>query len=168
MEHRNGFPTPTKVVIHLSTYHNGYEANIYFTNSYASVIEMMLYLESNTIPDISVAVHQYAHFTHNTTALNETGVKRICRYPQVTQENGLVLNISKKLVVDYYADANLVGLWGHKNPQDPIFARIRNMFVVIFPIVLYCGCQNYRQIFLSIPYILVIWRCIVLLKNSIP
>ena len=56
-EHWNGLPTPTKVDSPLGTDANGSEANIYCSNSYASVIGMMLYLESNTIPDISFAVH---------------------------------------------------------------------------------------------------------------
>ena len=32
-----------------------------------------------------------------------------------------------------YADAYFVGLWGHENPQDPIFYSIRTGFVVTFP-----------------------------------
>ena len=92
----------------------------------------MLYLASNTIPDISFAVHQCARFTHNTKLSHETDVKRICRYLQGTKDNGLVFNPSKKLVVDCYADADFAGLWGHEDPQDRIFARSRTGFVVTF------------------------------------
>ena len=66
MEHSNGFPTPTKVEAPLGTDVNGSEAKRDWPNSYASAIGMMLYLASNTIPDISFAVHQCAQFTHNT------------------------------------------------------------------------------------------------------
>ena len=59
-------------------------------------------------------------------------MKRICRYLQGTKENGLVFNLSKKLVVDCYADTYFAGLWGHVYPQDPICARSRTGFVVIF------------------------------------
>ena len=93
---------------------------------------MMLYLESNTRPDISFSVHQCARFTHNTKASHETAVKRICRYLHGTKENGLVFNPSKKLVVDCYADADFAGLWGHEYHQDPIFARSKTGFVVTF------------------------------------
>ena len=79
--------------------------------SYASVIEMMLYLASNTRPDISFAVHQCARFTHNIKVSHETAVNRICGYLQGTKENGLVFNPSKKLVVDCYADADFQD-WG--------------------------------------------------------
>ena len=90
---------------------------------------MMLYLASNTRPDISFAVHQCARFTHNTKVSHETDVKRICRYLQGTKDNGLVFIPSKKLVVDCYDDADFEGLWVFENPQDPICARIRTGFL---------------------------------------
>ena len=44
----------------------------------------------------------------------------------------------KKMIVDFYADADFVGIWVHENTQEPICARIRTGFVVkfsIFPIL---------------------------------
>ena len=93
---------------------------------------MMLYLASNTIPDISFAVHQYARFMHNTKASPDTSVKRIFRYLQGTKDNGLVFNPSKNLVVDCYAGADFAALWGHENPQEPICASNRTGFAVTF------------------------------------
>ena len=57
-------------------------------------------------------------------------MKRICRYLQGTKDNGLVFNFSKKLVVDCCADTDFAGLWGHEDPQYPIFARSRIGFLV--------------------------------------
>ena len=110
MDHFNGLPTPTKVEAPLGTDANGSEAKRDFTNSYASVIGMMLYLTSNTRPGIYFAVHQCAQFTYNTKVSHETDVKKTCRYVQGTKNNGLVFNPSKKLVVDCYADADFAGL----------------------------------------------------------
>ena len=62
---------------------------------------MMLYLASNTRPDISFSVHQCARFTHNTKVSHETSVKRIFRYLQGTKYNGLVFNPYKKKVVEF-------------------------------------------------------------------
>ena len=45
IENFNGLPTPTKVEAPIGTYANGYEFKIDWTNSYASIIGMMLYLE---------------------------------------------------------------------------------------------------------------------------
>ena len=66
------------------------------------------------------------------------------RAVQGNKDNGLVFNPSKKMVVDCYADVDFAGLQGHKNPQYPICARGRTVFVKTFPVVLYYGCQNYR------------------------
>ena len=57
MDNCNGLPTPTKVEAPLGTEANVYEAKIDWPNSYSYVIGMILYLESNTRPDISFAVH---------------------------------------------------------------------------------------------------------------
>ena len=111
MEDYNGLPTPTKVEAPLGTDANYSEAKRDLPNSYASVIGMMLYLASNTRLDISFVIHQCAWFTHNTKASHKTDVKRICRYLQGTKDNGLVFNISKKLMVDCYTDAYFSGLW---------------------------------------------------------
>ena len=67
----------------------------------------MLCLTSNKRTDIYFAVNQCARFTHITKVSHGTAVKRIFRYLQVTNDNGLVFNPSKKLVVDCYADADL-------------------------------------------------------------
>ena len=132
MEHCNGFPTPTKVEAPLGTDVNGSEAKIDCPYSYSSIIGMMLYLASNTRPDISFAVHKCACFTHNTKSSHEISVNRACRYIQGTKDNGLVFNPSKKLVVDYYTDADFAGLWVHENPQDLICASSRTGSVVTF------------------------------------
>ena len=43
-----------------------------------------------------------------------------------------MFNTSKKLAVDFYADADFAGLCGHENPQYPIYDRIRTGFVATF------------------------------------
>ena len=168
MDHCNGLQTPTKVEAPLGTYENGSEAKRDWTNSYDSVIGIMLYLASNTRPYISFAVNQCALFTHNTTASHETAMKRICQYLQGTKDNGLVFNQSKKMVVDCYADADFSGMWVHENSQDTICHRSRTELVVTFPIFLYCGCQNYIHLLMFLHYILSVWYCLILLEHYFP
>ena len=93
---------------------------------------MMLYLASDTRTYILIAVNQCDRFTHNNKASRDMAMNIICRYMQGTNENGLVFNPSKKMVVDYYADADFAVLWGHGNPQEPICERNRTGFVVTF------------------------------------
>ena len=81
----------------LGTYDNVYESKRDWHNSYASVIGMMLYLESKTRPDIYFSIHQCERFTHNTKASHETAVKRIFRYIKGTKKSFMVFNPSKKL-----------------------------------------------------------------------
>ena len=80
MDHCNGFLTPTKFQADLGIDTNVSEDKIYWPNSYVSFKGMMLYLASNTSPDISFVVHRCARFTHNSKASHETDVNRICWY----------------------------------------------------------------------------------------
>ena len=80
LEHCNRLLTPTKVEAPLGIDDNYSEAKRYCTNSYASVIDMILYLESNTRPDISSAIHQCDWFTHKTKSSHNTDVNMMCCY----------------------------------------------------------------------------------------
>ena len=77
MDHCNRLPTPNKAEASIGTEVNGSEANTDWTNSYSSIIGIMLYFASNTSPDISFAVHQCDQFTHKTMASHKTSVERI-------------------------------------------------------------------------------------------
>eukprot|EP00957_Ditylum_brightwellii_P029652 2240945-Ditylum_brightwellii.AAC.1 len=43
----------------------------------SSIIEMLIYLASNSSPDIAMAVHQCASYTHKPCRMHEVAVKRI-------------------------------------------------------------------------------------------
>ena len=92
----------------------------------------MLYLESNTRPDIYFAYHQCDQFIHNTKESHETAVKIIFGYLQGAKYNGLVFRSFKELVVDCYADADFARLWGYENHQDPICDMSITGFAVTF------------------------------------
>ena len=65
---------------------------------------MPMYLASNTIPDISFAVHQCYQFIHKTKASSDTDVNIIWQYPQGTKDKVQLFNISKKIVDNCYVD----------------------------------------------------------------
>jgi hypothetical protein len=72
--------------------------------SYPQAVGMMLYLSSNTRPDIQYAVHQCARFTHCPKKLHGEAAKQICRYLQGTMGKGLEFKPTPKLELDMYVD----------------------------------------------------------------
>ena len=69
-------------------------------------------------------------------------------------------------MMNFYVDADFAGLWVHGNPQEDISDKISTGFVVTSEKFLYYGCQIYRQRFLFILYILIMWNCIIMLETS--
>jgi hypothetical protein len=98
--------------------------------SYPSIIGMMLYLSSNSRPDIAFAVNQAARFTHCARLSHETALKRIGRYLKSTRDKGLIMKPSSSLSLDFFADADFAGLWNVEHPDDPISVKSRTGFVV--------------------------------------
>ena len=85
-----------------------------------------MYISSNIRPDILSSVHQCAHFNHNTKVSHEISVNKVAKY------KGILLNPNNIIIVYFYVDEDLAGLWGHENTQNYIFAKRSTGFVVIF------------------------------------
>ena len=98
--------------------------------SYASVIGMLLYLASNSRPDIAFAVNQCARFNHCAKLCHEKAVKRIGRYLKATRDKGLILKPNKEFNLELYADADFAGLWNIENPNDAVSVRSRTGYVI--------------------------------------
>ena len=99
MEYYNGLSPTTKVEVHIRTNKNFPDAKIDWPNSYPPSIGMMMHLESNTISDISFAVHNCGWFTHNHKSSHYISVKRQYNNLQGTKYKGLIFNQSNKMVV---------------------------------------------------------------------
>jgi hypothetical protein len=95
---------------------------------YASIVGMMMYLSSNSRPDIQFAVHQCARFTHNPKRSHGDAILRICRYLQGTKEKGLRFKPTSALKLDCYCDADFAGLYNVENHQDPVCVKSRTGF----------------------------------------
>jgi hypothetical protein len=78
---------------------------------YASVVGMLMYLSTNSWPDIAFAIHQCAHFLFCPKQSHEEGIKRIVCYLKGTKEKGLFFTPTSKFQVDCYVDADFAGLW---------------------------------------------------------
>ena len=98
--------------------------------SYPQAVGMMLYLSSNSRPDIQYAVHQCARFTHCPKQSHAVAMKRICRYLQGTLDQGLEFKPTPQMELDLYVDADFAGLWNFESDQDPVSVKSRTGYTV--------------------------------------
>jgi len=112
--------------------------------SYPSVVGMLLYLSSNTRPDIAFAVAQVARFNHNPKKSHAQAVKTIVRYLKGTADRGTILKPTQKLHVDLWVDADFAGLFRVEANTDPTSAKSRSGNLVTLggcPVV----CRSFLQ-----------------------
>jgi hypothetical protein len=64
---------------------------------YALIVGMLMYLSSNSRPDVQFAVHKCTCFTHSTKHSHGEAILRICRYLQGTKDKGLRFTPTKTL-----------------------------------------------------------------------
>ena len=93
--------------------------------NYAAAVGMLLYISSNTRPDIQFAVHQAARFTHNPKKSHAQAVKRIIRYLVGTNDKGIMFKPDLDAGLDCYVDADFCGLYGAEDDQDPVSVKSR-------------------------------------------
>ena len=101
------------------------------TFNYRSVVGMLMYLGNSTRPDISLAVHQCARYSHDPREAHAKALKRIGHYLLATRTQGLIVKPFDGIPrLDCYADADFAGLYHRDDPQDPAGARSRTGFVI--------------------------------------
>lgn len=103
--------------------------------NYASAVGMLLYISSNTRPDIQFAVHQCARFTHSPKQSHAQAIKRIGRYLRGTMDDdgkfkGLILEPDLSQGLDCYVDSDYAGLFGYEDDQDPVSVKSRTGFTL--------------------------------------
>jgi histone deacetylase 1/2 len=100
------------------------------TWSYAAAVGMLLYVSSNTRPDIQFAVHQVARFSHCPKQSHAKAVKRIIRYLVGTRDKGIRFLPNLKEGLNCYVDADFAGLFGYEDDQDPTSVKSRTGFTL--------------------------------------
>jgi hypothetical protein len=93
---------------------------------------MLIYLSSNTRPEIADAVQQEAIYSHRTKNSHAMAVKRILRYLKGAADKGIILNISKSNKIDCYVDSDFAGFFGVEDGLKPICANSRTGYVIKF------------------------------------
>ena len=99
--------------------------------SYRSVVGMLLYLSTNTRPDITFAVNQVARFSHNPRKIHGTAVKTILRYLKGTCNRGTIISPTKLLSLDCYVDADFAGLFKADPMIDSSSSKSRTGYVIL-------------------------------------
>ena len=100
--------------------------------SYSSVVGMLLYLATNTRPDIAFAVSQEARFNSAPKQSHAAAVKMIVRYVKDTTTKGTIFKPTCTYKVDCYVDADFVGLHGRDPQEMPTSARYRTGYIMFF------------------------------------
>ena len=91
---------------------------------------MLMYLASNSRPDIAFSVHQCARFTHAPRATHGDAIPRICRYLKGTSTNGLILRPTTELRLDTHVDSAYAGLWRREHDRNPVCVKSRTGSVI--------------------------------------
>jgi hypothetical protein len=98
--------------------------------NYRSVFGMMLYLSSNSRPDIAFAVNQCARYSADPTLRHEIAVKRIARYLKHTRTQGMIISPKTDLRLDLWVDADFAGLWYRNDAEDPASVKSRTGYAI--------------------------------------
>ena len=99
--------------------------------SYASVVGMLMYLASNSHPDIAYAVHSCARFTHCPKCVHELALKQIGCYLKGTRDHGMIIKPIADLTLELYVDADFARLWNAKNSEEPISVKSCTGFIIM-------------------------------------
>lgn len=100
--------------------------------NYRGICGMLLYLCTNTRPDIQFAVSQVCRFGNDPKKSHAGAVKHLLRYLKKTQDKGIIVTPdNSSLKYDLYVDADFCGLFGREDPRDPNSVRSRSGYIIL-------------------------------------
>ena len=100
------------------------------TWSYPSIVGMLLYLSTNTRPDIAYAVSQVARFGSNPKQSHAVAVKMIARYLKGTHDKGMIVRPDTALGLEAFVNADFAGLYQREPDHVLDAARSRTGYVI--------------------------------------
>ena len=98
--------------------------------SYRSVVGMLLYLASNTRPDIVYAVSQAARFSHEPKKSHASAVKTLVRYLAGSIDKGTIFKKPKNFNISCFVDADFAGLFNKNPPEESSSAKSRTGYII--------------------------------------
>jgi len=97
---------------------------------YRTAVGMLSYLHGHTRPDISMPVHQMAHFCNDSKLSHEQAITRIGRYLLGSRNKGIKYNVDLSKGLECYVDADFAGGWDQTDPHDASNLMSRSGFVI--------------------------------------
>ena len=98
--------------------------------SYPSIIGMLLYLSTNTRPDVAFAVSQVARYSHGPKQSYANAVKHIVRYLSKTRDKGIIVRPSTDLALECYVDADFAGRYGRDPDTESASVKSRTGYLI--------------------------------------
>jgi hypothetical protein len=98
--------------------------------NYRSVVGMLLYLTTNTRPDLGFCVSQIARFIHGPKKSHATAVKTIIRYLHRTADKGMIVKPTGKLNLENYCNCDFAGIFSVEPGESPVSVKSRTGFII--------------------------------------
>ena len=98
--------------------------------SYPSIIGMLLYLSTNTCPDITFTVSQVARFNHSPKKSHATAVKMIIHYLKPTIDKGTIIHPTSTLQLDCWVDATFRNLYHFDPDHEPSAIKLCTGYII--------------------------------------
>ena len=92
----------------------------------------MTYLQGNSQPEISMAVHQTARFCNNQMLSHQKAIKRLGRYLSNTKKEGIVYSTNTSKGLECYVDTDFAGGWKEANIDDAENVMSRTGMVIMY------------------------------------
>ena len=106
--------------------------------NYRTAVGMLSYLQANSRPEMSMAVHQTARFCNQPMLLHEKAIKRLGRYLYHTKREGIVYDPDTSKGLECYVDADFAGGWQQADSDDADNVLSRTGMVIM-----YANCPIY-------------------------
>ena len=81
------------------------------TWEYRSIIGLLNYISGSSRTNIAYATHSATRFSANPKFSHNKGVKRIIKYLNITEENGLIIYPKNDKEFECFVDTDIAGGW---------------------------------------------------------
>ena len=111
---------------------------------------MLLYLSTNTHPDIFFTVSQVCCFNHSPKQLHATALKMIVQYLKGTKDKGMIVKPNGTLNLECWCDADFAGLYKCDPDTNPSSVKSCGTFIITLSgVPLFWKTQLHSKITLS-------------------